>query len=61
MIWFLLRNYFTLRTFMNIKINPFGNLKWEVDYKISHDELNDKQKKLSDKFIERLRVLDFGK
>ena len=57
MMWFLIRNYFSLSKFMDVHLYK-GNFKWVVSYKISHDQLNDKQKKLSDEFSSRLKNLD---
>lgn len=58
-IW-LIKNYFKLRTFMNIQFFS-DDLLWKVDYKISYPLLSEKQKGLSDEFTRRLRVCDLGK
>ncbi len=60
MVFWLIKNYFKLNEFMDIKFHPLGfifsdMLAWEVGYKISHDRLNNEQKKLSNEFTNKLR------
>jgi len=51
------KNYFKLNKFLDIKF--FHNLLfWTVSFKISYNELNQKQKKLADEFTKRLKILD---
>ncbi len=60
-VW-LIKNYLTLRQFINIQINPFefilNGLKWKVSYKMSYNNLTLKQKYLSDQFTDYIRVID---
>lgn len=57
MRWWLIKNYFKLNKFMDIKFYPFTDygLDWLVSYKISYNDLTDEQKKLSDEFVAILR------
>jgi len=57
MFFWLIKNYFKLNKFMDIKF--FQNLLlWNVGFKISYNNLNPEQKILADKFIKRLKILD---
>lgn len=62
MLLWLIKNYFSLKPFLNIKINPlaiyYSGLLWQIDYKISHNQLNFEQKLLSDEFCKRLKGVD---
>jgi hypothetical protein len=60
MYWWLLRHYFKLNEFMNINLCPSDGLSWTLDFKTSYDNLNEKQRKLADKFSSKLRKLDLG-
>jgi hypothetical protein len=60
MIWFLIKNYFILKRFMNIKINPFGLIKWKISYKIPYNKLNNKQRELDNKFCNKLSMIEFN-
>lgn len=44
---------------MDIEFNKRG-FSWIVGYKISYNELNEIQKKLSDEFTDRLKEIEFG-
>lgn len=57
MHFWLLKNYIKLNEFMDIKLTP---LKWEVGYKISHNLLNEEQKKLSNEFWNKAKSIELG-
>lgn len=64
MFFWLLRNYFKLNSFMKIKLNlcaifSENILLWEIGYKIPYKDLTVWQKKLSDKFTNKLRKIEF--
>jgi len=61
MIWWLIKNYFKLSKFMDIRFNFlamfYNGMVWEVSYKKSHNLLSKKQQKLSDEFCSKLKMI----
>jgi hypothetical protein len=57
---FLIKNFFKLKPFMNIKLFPFTKNKtlWEISYKNYHGAITGEQKYLSDVLWEMIRDME---